>query len=264
MKRLLLVTFAISALCLVPHALSQRIITEIPVGGQPANPVGLVVNLTTNKIYVLNTTLNAITVVDASSNQVITNVPLGSTPVAAAVNPTTNMVYVTASNYPNNSIVVIDGSSNTVSETIPITLAGWIAVNPVTNLIYFTNGFSGGGENVAVLNGATNQIVATIATAVGIEAMAVNPVTNRIYLAIPYSSQQLGVIDGATNKLAAFQIPGLCFTLSIAVDSVLNRIYVQDDLCSVLYVIGGAANNVVATILPGSPGPMGLNPTSHR
>jgi YVTN family beta-propeller protein len=258
MKRLLLLTFAISSLCLAPQAFPQRVLTKIPVGGQPGR---LAVNPTTNMIYVPNTTLNTVTVVNASSNQVVTNIAMPSTPIAAAVNSTTNLIYVTTG-YPSNSVVVIDGSSNTVTATVPAGIPGFIAVNPVTNLIYFSNT----AVSLSVLDGTTNQIVDTITTAYGIQGIAVNQVTNRIYLAESTATLgvQMVVINGSTNKATTFQIPNSCFLTYIAVDSTINRIYVVDNDCSVLYVINGANNKLLTTILPTYTGPMTVNPTNHQ
>ena len=251
MKRLLL-TLAFSALCFAPEAFSQKVTGVINVGGQPGQ---LATNTSTNMIYVANTTLNTITVVDGSSNQVVTNIAMPSVPFSVAVNPTTNVIYVTTGS-PSNSIVVINGSSNTVTATISNASPGFIAVNPVTNLVYF----SSLSTSLGVLDGATNEIVNTITTPYGIQGIAVNQLTNRIYLSeSSFPNSQVVVVDGSTNRVFAFQIPGACLLTSIAVDSALNRIYVIDNNCSQLYVISGRSNKLLATILQGTGSLMTLN-----
>jgi YVTN family beta-propeller protein len=257
MKRLLLLILTISSVCLAPQAFSQRVLTKVSIGGQPGR---LALNPTTNIIYVPNTTLNTVTVVNASSNQVVTNIAMPSTPIAAAVNSTTNVIYVTTG-YPSNSVVVIDGSSNTVTATVPAGIPGFIAVNPVTNLVYFVNIAVAG---VSVLDGSTNQIVNNIATPEVIQGIAVNQVTNRIYLTETMPDVQMAVIDGTTNRLNTFQIPNACFLTDIAVDSSLNRVYVVDYNCGVLYVVNGANNKLLSTILPTYSGPIALNSTNHQ
>ncbi len=256
MKRLMILAVAISGLVLSPQAFSQKLIGMINVGGQPGR---LAVNSTTNMIYVPNTTLNTITVVDGSSNHVVTNIAMPSAPFSVAVNPTTNMVYVTTGS-PSNSVVVVNGSSNTVTATVATASPGLIAVNPVTNLVYFSNL----ATSLAVLDGSTNQIVDTIITADGIQGIAVNSVTNRIYLAESTPGVQMVVVNGSTNVPTTVQIPNACFLTYVAVDSALNRIYVVDNDCSGLYVIGGSGNRLLATILrPGYYGPLALDSTAH-
>lgn len=260
MKRIALALAISSVLC--SGAMCQKLLTTIPIQGLPGF-IG--VNTTTNMVYVPNQTLNAVTVVDGSSEKVAMNIPVTATPYAAAVNSTTNMIYVTSPG-PSPSVDIIDGSSGTVVASVPATVPGAIAVNPVTNLVYFQNG---SGAAISVLDGSTNQITDTLATSTCcvIEGIVVNSDTNRIYVGeagIQLSQRQIVVIDGETNRFSTVQLPGICNLGSMAVDSTLNRIYVVDDVCAALYVISGVTNKVVKTVLPGYFGPMALNAQNHQ
>jgi len=263
MKRLLL-TLAALAMFAVPKVFSQKLLTTIPVGGQPGY---LAVNITTNMIYVPNQTLNTVTVVNGNSNQVVANIPVGTLPYAAAVDPATNLVYVTlptSSQAP--SVAVIDGATNTITATIPVTVSPYgIAVNPVTNRIYFSS-FSSSNSSVGVIDGATNQLLKTlsISSTCCVTTVAVNTATNRIYVAYDFSSEQVVEINGNTNQFKTFTVPGLCNLVDIAVDSSLNRIYAPDDVCGSLYVISGTSDKLVTTVLPGYGGPVASNPTNHQ
>jgi YVTN family beta-propeller protein len=259
MKRLLL-TFTVYAVCTAPQALSQKLLTTIPIAGRPGH---LAVNTTTNMIYVPNETLNTLDVINGSSNQIVSNIPLGGTPFAAAVDPVTNVVYVTI---PNFSIVVINGASNTVTATIAAAAPpSWIAVNPTTDLIYFSTSSSGNGA-VGILDGATNQVVGTVSLLAGCcsGSIAVNTSTNRIYVADNSSTKQLAAIDGNTNKVRTFTVSGVCDFGEVSVDSALNRIYIADDACSGLYVINATTEKSVAFILPRYYGPITVNPTNAQ
>jgi YVTN family beta-propeller protein len=264
MKQLLLLTLAISALYSAPQAFSQKILTTIPIGGQPGY---LAINTTTNMIYVPNQTLNTVTVINGNSNQVVANIPVGALPYAAAVNPVTNLIYVSLpSSSPSPSVAVIDGATNTVTATIPAAAPpDGIAANPVTNRIYFTS-FSSSSSSVGIIDGATNQIVTTLAisSACCVTTVAVNTTTNRIYAAYDFSTEQVVEIDGNTNHFQMFAVPGLCNLVNIAVDSSLNRIYAPDDVCGGLYVINGADHKLVTTVLPGYGGPVTVSPTNHQ
>ncbi|MGA2909881.1 MAG: hypothetical protein ABSE36_19450 [Terracidiphilus sp.] len=106
----------------------------------------------------------------ARAQSLVATIPSGAGPVAVAVNPTTNMVYVADDTI--STLLVINGATNTAA-AIPAggPLAG-VAVNPTTNTIYALNGGSQtstlGGTvvtpgSIAVINGATSAISATIA-----------------------------------------------------------------------------------------------------
>src|SRR5260370_40234046 len=94
-----------------------------------------------------------VAVSDGVKNTTITNstVAVGATPVAVAVNPVTNQIYVT--NNTSNDVTVIDGATNTTTRVAAGTQPFGVAVNPVTNKIYVANKVS---NNVTGSGGATN------------------------------------------------------------------------------------------------------------
>jgi YVTN family beta-propeller protein len=234
-------------------AAAQRLVASIDIGGEAG---WLAVNPTTNMIYVPNMTLDTVTVIDGTTNAIVANIPVGGAPAAAAVNTATNMIYVTV---PETSIQVIDGSSNTVVATVP-TFSAFIAVNPATNLIYFNPG----AGRVSVLDGATNQIITTILTASDdtVQSIAVNSTTNRIYVSENgLDAGSLTVIDGKTNNIGTSLFQKVCDPRIVAVDNVLNRIYVGDDICFA-HIVNGNTNQIVTQTLPGST-PVVVNPANH-
>jgi DNA-binding beta-propeller fold protein YncE len=255
MRRLALLTVSILLLNFAPGAFGQKLLKGIDIGGQPGIPAA---NLVTNMIYVPNGGLNTLTVISGSSGSVVANIPVGPTPIAVAVNSSTNLVYVTI-----GAIVVVDGSSNTVTATIPVPFATVITVNPTTNLIYYE---SGGGV-ISVLDGSNNQVVATIDTGFGccIQGFAVNSVTNRIYASEqPFTgTKQLITINGANNEFTSLALTGALSAGMPAVDSALNRIYVPDNAGGGIYIVSGSTGKVIATGLPTYTGPIALNSTSQ-
>jgi DNA-binding beta-propeller fold protein YncE len=100
MKRFLLTSIAICALCFAPQAFSKKILTTITIGGITGFPA---INTTTNMIYVPNTTTGVVAVINGQTNQIVTNIPVGVSPVYAAVNPNTNVVYVSGGRQHNTS-----------------------------------------------------------------------------------------------------------------------------------------------------------------
>src|SRR5262249_20323909 len=109
------------------------------------------VNERTNTIYVVCD--NAITVIDGVTNSSTPlSDPNASAPVALAVNPSTNKIYVV--NCGSNSVSVIDGATSHITT---VTDPNWscpyaVALNPVTNKIYVRNPGS-----VTVIDGITNS-----------------------------------------------------------------------------------------------------------
>ena len=83
--------------------------------------------------------------VRVASQTAVATVAAGTFPFGAAVNPVTNMIYVTNEN--DNNVTVIDGATDNTT-----TLAAGTnphSVNPTTNQIYVTNSQ---GSDVTVLN----------------------------------------------------------------------------------------------------------------
>ena len=69
---------------------------------------------------------------------VIVPILAGKYPVAIAVNPNTNMIYV--ANADDNTTSVIDGKTSSVVKTIPVGRdPEGVAVNPNTNTVYVAN-----------------------------------------------------------------------------------------------------------------------------
>ncbi len=138
---------------------------------------------------------------DGASNSVVTSVTVGSVPVQVAVNPTTNMIYVT--NRGDFTVSVIDGATNSVSATIPV--GGdpqGVTVDAMTNTVYVANE---GSDSVSVINGATNTVMSTIAVGRFPWGVGVDPTRNKIYVAnsTGNTAGTVSEINGSTNAVIA-------------------------------------------------------------
>ena len=77
-----------------------------------------------------------------TTNKLITNIEIGITPVALAINPVTNIIYV--ANYGDNSISVIDGQTNKVIARYSLGFTPVaLAINPVTSRIFIADYITG-------------------------------------------------------------------------------------------------------------------------
>jgi DNA-binding beta-propeller fold protein YncE len=219
---------------------------------------------------------------------VTTTIPVGKNPVAIAVNPATNKIYV--ANCPdltsrtvgiNGTITVIDGETN-ISETVEAGLCpAAVAVNPATNKIYVANvghtslycGSCFDYGNITVIDGVTN-VTTTVKdpNAKFPVAVAVNPVTNKIYVANNWngSSGNVTVIDGATNSTTSVSVGP--WPNDLAVNTATNKIYVTSfnpyvlETSTAVSLIDGATNSYVALTDPNADDPIAVavNPITNK
>jgi beta-lactam-binding protein with PASTA domain len=207
------------------------------------------VNELTNKIYVVHKgdtgpfgggAPGGITVIDGVTNSLVTVAdPNANGPVAVAVNPSTNKIYV--ANYWSGNVTVLDGATNaTTTVTDPNTRglgAAALVVNPETNRIYIANVSLNANTaltgNVTVIDGATDSTsTVTDPNAVHPNALAVNTATNKIYVANSSGNRgangNVTVIDGATNSTVTVTDPNALYPYAVAVNATTNRIYVAN------------------------------------
>jgi DNA-binding beta-propeller fold protein YncE len=229
----------------------------------------IAVNEVTNKIYALNNNIDragstdagSITVIDGATNSTTTITdPNAITPVAVAVNPVTNKIYVAnRGRYPganHGNVTVIDGATNsTTTVTDPSVLAPQaVAVNPATNKIYVANiNDSALSQNggVTVIDGATNAISnVRDPNAIAPSAVSVDQATNRIYVANyglnppTFGSNSPGsvtVIDGSTNSVTNLVDTNAVNPTAVSMDSATGRAYVANVYSDNVTVIDGAA-----------------------
>lgn len=246
----------------------NQVINVIKLDG---NTSGIAVNPITNRVYVSVSMPVSfrykIVVIDGPSDTIVGEIPVPVPIANIAVQSATNRIYATNR---DGDMIVINGETNQVEKIIQFTLPPdydrAIAVNPVTNQIFIVD--SGGG-NVVVIDGATDSIIRTIPVGSQPGFIAINPMTNRIYIC-DFQSPKLSVIDGNTNMLLK-QVPiGTSNADSqgslreIAVDPTLNRIYVKDNLTSVL-VVDGDTNQVTGMLQSGSgTARIGVQETTHQ
>lgn len=264
---------AVGLLLFLPaSARAQTAVATIPVGTDV--PRAVAVNPVTNKIYVASCTFHGtsrpptgnLTVIDGATNA--TTVIKGCF-WDVAVNSVTNKIYVPSA--------VIDGATDVLTY-IPGIGGDAVAVNPVTNKIYVAND----GGYTYVIDGATNSTTTVIdpnASPLHAAGIAVNPVTNKIYVTnngifIPFNTNpgNVTVIDGATNSTTTLTDPNASTPVSVAVDTVTNKIYVANQGSSPnsnhgnITVIDGATNAITTLTDPNavSPQAVALNETTNK
>jgi YVTN family beta-propeller protein len=169
-----------------------------------------------------------------AAQTVIATVPVGSAPVALAINTATNKIF--AVNQNSNNLTVIDGATNGTT-VVPVgSFPGAAALNPSTNKIYVVNQAD---NTVTIVDGATLATV-TVPAGLSPQAIAVNAITNRVYV-VNQNSNNVTVIDGFANSVIATVPVGL-HPRAVAVNSTSNMIYVANMSDGSVTVIDGTSN----------------------
>jgi len=191
------------------------------------------------------------------SQTLITNVFTGTSPIAVAVNPATNIIYVV--NQDDNTVAVIDGSTNEVTATITVgSYPVAVAANPATNRIYVANY---GDDTVTLIDASHNNATHTIQVGSGPEQIAIDTVRNKIYVT-NYDDNSVSVIDGATNLTSTATVRN--GPERLAVNMVTNRIFVCNYDEDTVSVINGT-NLQASTVLVGhNPNNIVLNPVTNK
>ena len=163
----------------------------------------------------------------------IATIPVGNGPVAAAVNPNTNKVYV--ANQGSDSVSVIDGTTNTVVSTVALSATAngvrgprAITIDTAANLIYVADEAS---QDLAVIDGGTDTLIRFISL-----LHVVGTITSEFHpdaLALDSNSGQL-YIGTAGCGIAILDVPSgtvtypstLCQGTSIAVNTNTDHFFI--------------------------------------
>lgn len=174
---------------------------------------------------------------------VIATIPVGKDPEGAAVDATTNRIYV--ANHGSDTVSVIDGATNKVIASI---LVGYqpngISVDPQTDTVYVTDVSTTDGSNsVSVINGANDTVSGSITIPATGYGVAVDSLTDTVYVA---SDQGTFIIDGANGTLSATVA---AVGHSVAVDPATDTIYVAGGLTGSASAIDGATDEITTVKL---------------
>jgi len=180
----------------------------------------------------------------------LASIPIPDFPQFLAIDPSINRIYVTHAG--SNEVAVVDAVSRSVVATIPLgdAVTG-VAADPTTHRVYAANFFH---NTISVIDEATNSIVGHVdisSAAIGFGGgtpllLAANPNTQRIYVALGGGS--VAVIDETTDAVVGKIVTGGTPT-GIAVNPITNRIYAADQGLERVFVIDGATNALIATVV---------------
>jgi len=220
------------------------------------------------RLYVTNTLLNNVWVVDTISDTVIDTITVGPNPWGVAITPDGKRAYVAA----GGIIDVIDTDTNRVIHTISdIDNPIGIAITPDGTRAYVANG----AGTVSVVDTGTDTIIATIPIldrfglpAFGLSAIVITPDGTRAYV-VSSNTGQIDVIDTTTNAVITTIPPQMDYplgggNLSLALNSDGTRVYTASPFLPAV-VIDTSSNTIIATIpINGSMPFVGVTPDDTK
>jgi DNA-binding beta-propeller fold protein YncE len=250
----------------VPGALEYPVTATIATGnsyfGIASNPVtNRIYAISNDADYVINKNARSVTVIDGSTDAIMTVIGLGVyAPQAVAVNSITNRVLVLAIDGTgsfNTVLLVIDGSTNTVvgSPLVVNTSAGDFAIDTSTNTAFVANN----DGTVTVVDTATMTIIGTPIVVGGHPAQVGVDSTNHTVYVVDDWNETVSVINGTTRTVVGTPIvagvPGVYsgwdpLPVGIAVDESLHRAFIVVFSTNEVTVIDGATRSIVGAPIP--------------
>jgi len=275
---MLLVCFVVISICLVgtiykTHA-QLSFHSNIP-GIKVGNlPTCIFANPDRNLIYVCNGASDTISVIDGTTNTVISTIFVGENfPVTIALDALTERLYV-GSAY-SNSIKEIDTVTNNVIGTIPLENVTLSMVSDLLGHLFVTNQFS---EKITTIYAEKNKVTHSYnfgnkGVADDLSAMTFDPKTNKLFV-IKNSNNTVYVFHVAYNGILT---PDGTFVIErnaharddegIAIDPATNLVYVANKENASISAINATSPYAIIGRLPikgAQPEDIAVNPITHN
>jgi len=240
--------------------IEESILSGIPKLYYGGDPFALTMNEFTRRLYVTNLRLNTISVIDASTDELLADVEVGNSPSDVDVNDKTNRIYVTNSR--SNTVSVISGRSNEVVDTLEVgNQPGSMVIDNsergLDGLGFVTNFLS---NRVSVIDLSKDAVIANLSVGREPDGVAINSITNRLYVANS-GSDSVSVFDYFLTSNGGLNITQIAVIkvgnkpTGLAFDENTNILYVTNSDSNAVSVIDGSTNAIVANVA------VGINPT---
>ena len=204
------------------------------------------------RAYVASVIDNTVRVIETSDNSVVTDIPVGTTPLLIAISPDGNRAYVT--NFGAATVSAIDLSTNAVLTNIPVGVGPQgIAISPDGSLVYVAN-YSAG--TVSVINAATN-----------VPGLPITVGTSPVGIAFTADGSRAFVVNEGTSNISVIDVAGHVVSTTIASGGTSPRNIAISPDGAVAYVTNSGtdnvtvirvSNNTVLTTFPVGDNPVGV------
>jgi YVTN family beta-propeller protein/autotransporter-associated beta strand protein len=225
---------------------------SVALGGSQIVPSGVAATPDGRYVYVANQGAGTVSVLNATTYQVVGTIPVGAGPVGVTVTPDGKFAYVT--NQFDNSVSIINTTTNrVVGNPIPLQSSSegapyGIAVTPGGQYIYVANSIT---NEVSVISTSTDQIVAR-PNVLG-NPIAVTVSANGQYAYVTSNTNTVSVINTSTNQvISSYQINPRANPYGIAVTSDGRFAYIANDNSNTVTVINAMTGVVVIDIFVGN------------
>ena len=201
---------------------------------------------------------NEVAVIDPLTNQVVTQIPVGSYPIRLAMTP--NRLKAFVSNGRDGTISVLDTVARTNIATIPVNKSpGESAITPDGRRLFVVHQVSLQGDHnhcpVDVIDTATNLVITTVLIpGHWAKDILFTPDGRSAYIA-NLSNGEVDVIDTATYQVTS--IPTGAGSRRLCISPAGDRVYVTNFKVNSVSAIDTATQQVIATI------PVGRRPLGN-
>jgi YVTN family beta-propeller protein len=243
-------------------------VTNIPVGTYPS---AIAVSPSTDKIYVANQFSNDVTVISASTDKVMSKIPVGRGPSDIIISSSNlrggEKIYVT--NFDSNDVSVINASTDKMISKIPVGRgpSDMVEYNIHTSAFYYPLKIYVANQqsnDVSVINASSDRDIGRIRIGTfpgGI--MGVNTLYSAIYVANLYSNY-VSVINASTDKVIS-KIPVGEEPDAVAVSPSGNKIYVTNFINNTVSVINASSDREITRIPVGEePDAVAVSPSGNK
>ena len=206
-----------------------------------------------------------VAVIDTSTNQVVSQIPVGSYPIRIATTP--NRLKAFVSNARSASISVLDTVAQTNIATIPVyNVPGEMAVTPDGGRLFVVHQAPLRGTTkcpVAVIDTATNLIITTVLLH-GHECKDILFTLDGRFAYIANNSQgEVDVIDTTSYQIA--RIPTGAGPRRLCISHAGDRVYATNNKGNSVSAIDTATQQLIATIpVGGGPEGIGITPNDEE
>ena len=235
--------------------LRPRVVATITVG---LGPLGIAITPDNREVYISNfgqdprlvpggVAGNTVSVIETSSNKVISTIPVGKLPAGVAVTPDGKQAFVTCRG--ENQVWVIDTATHTVIRKIDVQNdPANLSFTPDGRRAYVTNF---GSQSVSVINTATMTVLPVpggVAIPVGMVPIGVtiSPDGARAYVVNAFSNS-VSIINTRTDSVITTVAVGMG-PRAIAVTPDGSRAYVTSFMSNAITVLDTASYTVADTI----------------
>lgn len=216
---------------------------KIKVGTEPNSAA---INPNKTQVFVTNRADGTVSVIDPSTDTVISTIAVGSFPHGVAFNSDGSKAYV--ANYSSNSLSVIDTATLSVINSISVN-SNPVAMVVIGEKLYLS--YDSGNE-VSLIDINSDTVISGISLASSSYGLSVNSEGSKIYVA-GKGNNTMVVIDTVTNKVEATIPVGVApHATEVSPDG--NKVYVANAFSNSVSVVNAITNQVEATI------PVGFNP----